>query len=156
MARHKKIRWKSATPELKEIAITVLADPDPVNGILWSQQIADPQYGSDDNIICPHGFGYRMTFTLQDNTNQQIQFNVGSPIYVKESAAGSCPTRKGSKQFKPDSCTGEALVVTNWNYGTAKSLRYQLNFVDPAGNDIDPPYDPIVDNGGGGVRPLCR
>jgi hypothetical protein len=151
----KKIKWKSATPTRRDIAITVIADPDPIEGISWSQQIADPQYGADDNVICPAGVGYRITFSLQDNTTKQIQFNVAKPIFVKEGKNDPCPSRKGSNQIKPDSCTSDVLVITNWNYGKARSLRYQLNFVDPAGSDIDPPYDPIMDNGGGGTQPLC-
>jgi len=154
MTKHKKIRWKSATPTLNDIAITVIADPDPIEGIRWSQQVADAKYGANDNVICPAGVGYRLIFSLQDNTTKQVQFNAANPIYVKESGADPSPTRKGSKQLKPDSCTSNTLVVTNWNYGRKRTLRYQLNFVDPAGNEL-PPYDPIMDNGGGGVQPMC-
>lgn len=152
MAR--KLNWKSAVPQLVAFDIVVIADPDGSGGIIWSQDIIDPQYDSNGRVQCPAGIGYRITFTLQDNTNLQVQFDVANPIYVKENENDPSPTRKGSKQVKPDSCTGEILVITNWNYGKKKVLRYQLNFVDPSGNSL-PPYDPIVDNGGGGVQPLC-
>lgn len=153
MAR-RKTKWQSAVPTLVAFDIVVIADPDGSGGIIWSQDIIDPKYDNNGRVDCPAGVGYRITFTLQDNTNLQVQFNVANPIYVKESENDPSPTRKGSKQIKPDSCTGQVLVITNWNYGKKKVLRYQLNFVDPAGNEL-PPYDPIVDNGGGGVQPLC-
>jgi hypothetical protein len=153
MTKH--IKWKSAVPHLVDFGINVIADPDGSGGISWSQDIPDPQYGTGDTVTCPAGIGYKITFTLVDhNTGLQPQFDAANPIYVKESVANPSPTRKGSKQLKPDSCTSNTLVVTNWNYGKKRSLRYQLNFVDPAGNELNP-YDPIVNNGGGGVQPLC-
>jgi len=155
MAKHK-TKWKSAVPTLVPFDIVVIADSDGLGGIIWSQKIIDPQYDDNGRVKCPAGVGYKITFTLQDNTKPslQVQFNAANPIYVKESENDPSPTRKGSKQFKPDRCTGNTLVVTNWNYGSKRVLRYQLNFVDPAGNGL-PAYDPIVDNGGGGVQPLC-
>jgi hypothetical protein len=153
MTRHR-IKWKSAVPQLNSFGILVIAADDGSGGIDWSQSI-DPQYDDDGRVQCPAGVGYKITFTLQDNTQTlQVRFDVANPIYVKENDNDPSPTRKGSKQLKPDSCTGNTLVVTNWNYGKKKALRYQLNFVDPAGNEL-PPYDPIVDNGGGGVQPKC-
>jgi hypothetical protein len=154
MAKHK-IKWKSAVPQLNPITIAVIADVDGVGGINWSQDIIDKSYDNGGRLDCKAGVGYKVTFTLQDNTKSlQVQFNAANPIYVKESGADPSPTRKGSKQLKPDSCTSNTLVVTNWNYGRKRTLRYQLNFVDPAGNEL-PPYDPIMDNGGGGVQPMC-
>jgi hypothetical protein len=154
MAKHHKIKWTSAVPQLVSFDIVVIADPDGSGGIDWSQDIIDSQYDDQGRVKCPAGLGYRITFTLQDNTNLQVRFDVSNPVYVKENENDPSPTRKGSKQLKPDSCTGGTLVVTNWNYGRKRALRYQLNFVDPAGNEL-PPYDPIIDNGGGGVQPMC-
>lgn len=148
------VKWKSAVPKLVEFEIDVLGDPDGSGGIAWSQQIPDPLYGSGETVTCPAGVGYRITFKLTDNSGLQAQFDAAGPIFVKESADDPSPNRKGSKQIKPDSCTSDTLVITNWNYGKKRTLRYQLNFVDPAGNSL-PPYDPIVNNGGGGVQPLC-
>ena len=43
--------------------------------------------------------------------------------------------------------------MIDWNYGpNDQELRYQLNFVTDLGAPIDP-YDPIIINGGGGVKP---
>lgn len=150
----KRIKWRSPVPIVVDFQVDVIAEPDGAGGIKWSQDIPDPQYGSGDTVNCPAGNGYRITFVLDDRSGLQAQFDAAHPIYAKESAANPSPSRMGSNQLKPDSCTSDKLVVTNWNFGKKRTLRYQLNFVDPAGKEL-PPFDPIVNNGGGGVQPLC-
>ena len=90
---------------------------------------------------------HSIEFTLHDQTGRQLQFNQGDPIWAGDNVP--CPPSPGlnSDQLSIAGCVAQTLTVTNANSGSARDVRYQLNFVDAGG--APQRCDPIIENGGG-------
>jgi hypothetical protein len=139
-------------PSLSKVEIEVIADPDGSGGIAWSSNIKTAGHGSGGKLKIPAGVGAKLEFELQDNTDLGVRFDASGPMFVDESSGGPCPSSFDSPQCMVDSCDAGELVVFDWNYGPACDLHYQLNFVTQSGTPVSP-YDPIMQNGGGGTPP---
>lgn len=143
---------QSMIPPLDRLDVDVIAEPKGSGGVRWSQQIKDPGHNNGGKVKLPRGRGYKIKFGLKDHTNLNIRFDASAPFFVREGSVGPCPSGMNSSQVMVDECDADALVVTDWNYGAECELHYQLNFVDTTGKPINS-YDPIIENGGGGVPP---
>jgi hypothetical protein len=143
---------KATIPSLNKIEVDVYADDDGSGGVAWSHKIKTS--GNDDHgkIKLDHGIGSRLHFDLHDNTGLGVRFDASAPFFVAEGSGGPCPSTLSSKQCMVDSCDADELVVSDWNYGANCDLHYQLNFVTDAGKAVDP-YDPVIQNTGGGIKP---
>ena len=132
--------------------VTIYADDNGSGGIKWSHKNEDHDNGG--KLKLPKDKNYKITFNLLDRTNpsRKIRFDASQPIFVKEGTGSNCPRAMDTDQILVDSCDSKKLVAIDWNYDGPRELRYQLNFVDEAGGEI-PPYDPIIENGGGGIKP---
>jgi hypothetical protein len=132
--------------------VTIYADNDGSGGIRWSHKNEDHDNGG--KLKLGKDKNYKVTFNLVDRTSpsRKIRFDASEPIFVKQGSGGSCPRALDSDQILVDSCDARKLIAIDWNYGVPCELHYQLNFVDEAGGPI-PPYDPIIENGGGGTKP---
>ena len=139
-------------PNLAKVGVEIVADPDGHGGVSWSANI-EPGHSNHGHLQISAGEGAAITFDLQDNTDLGVRFDAAGPFFVADGAAGPCPTSMDSKQCMVDSCDADQLVVLDWNYGPACELHYQLNFVNEIGDPINP-YDPIIQNTGGGVPPV--
>ena len=144
-----------AMPSLKSLDITIIANPgtgtDPVD---WEIEI-DPSHKNGDKIKLHHGNGYEIDFDLKDKTDLEVRFDASAPFFVKDGTTDPCPNTCNSPQIMVDSCKDDELVVIDWNYGEGpevQDLRYQLNFVTKYGKRLNP-FDPIIENAGGGTRP---
>ncbi len=136
-----------------KIKVEVTATANGTGGVTWSHKIKSSGHSNGNKIKVPENRAHRIKFDLNDESGLGIRFNAAGPIFAKEGVADPCPDRLETGQIMVDSCDDDELVVIDWNYGAQQELRYQLNFVTHANGPIDP-YDPIIENGGGGVRPL--
>lgn len=135
---------------LETAEVEIKAGP-PVNGeIQWDIDVKG-KYKDGKNIKVPYGVGCEIHFDLDDSSGEKLRFDASGPIFVKKGTNDPCPTSFDSDQLMVDSCKDDKLVVFNWN-GNKEELRYQLNFVTKGGRRVNP-FDPIIDNGGGFVRP---
>lgn len=75
-----------------------------------------------------------------------LRFNCANPIFVHDKIT-SCPNSGLDEQIEVLDCSYEKLTVSDKNSGEAKTLRYQLNFVEKDGRVWV--CDPIIENGGG-------
>jgi hypothetical protein len=133
--------------------VTVTADVDGNGNIQWSHDNG-PSHGGNGKLKLGKDQNYEIIFNLVDKTKRKIRFDASAPFFVKE-GNGSCPRAKDSDQVMVASCDAKKLVILDWNYGVPCELQYQLNFIDEAGAPITP-YDPIIENGGGGTKPTLN
>jgi hypothetical protein len=143
---------KVALPHLDKTDIDVFADLNGSGGVKWSHVIKTGPHDNGGKIKLPKGLGSRMEFDLKDNTGLGIRFDASAPFFVREGNAGTCPSTMASTQCMVDTCDADHLTVIDWNYGLECDLHYQLNFVTQGGAPVTS-YDPIIQNGGGGVKP---
>lgn len=143
----------SNLPHLGKIEVEVLAEDNGSGGVKWSHTVKSYGHSNGNKIKVPKGEGYRITFDLDDYTDLNIRFDASGPFYCKEGTVDPCPSSITTQQILVESCEEDELVVIDWNFGpNEQELRYQLNFVTNIGGPIDP-YDPIIINGGGGIKP---
>jgi len=144
----------SAKPQLGDIDVDIFANPGANPGdVVWTHTILTNGYNKNGKIDAKPGIGYKITFDLKNVHGLDVRFDASSPIYVREGGGNFCPTKLDSNQIMIESCTDDRLVVNDWNYGSGpQELHYQLNFVTAVGKPVNP-YDPIIDNGGGGAKP---
>ena len=144
---------QSRLPHLGKIEVEVIAREGSDGKVDWSHTVKTYGSSDGDKIKANRGEGYRITFDLDDYTDWNIRFDASRPFFCKDGTDNPCPDSITTKQVLVDSCDDGELVVIDWNYGEhEQELRYQLNFVTETGGPINP-YDPIIINGGGGVRP---
>jgi hypothetical protein len=138
--------------KLKDVHVTVTGTG--WNPIAWSQEIKTSGHGNNnDKIEFPHGpDNYDIIFTLKNDTGYDIGFNASGPIFVERALPGSpYPSSFNTDQMMVRSCDESKLVVRNWNE-VKLDFNYQLNFVTNAGDEVRP-FDPIIQNDGGGTKP---
>lgn len=140
-------------PPLQTIDVDVIATPDGKGGVNWSHDIKTNGHDKGGKIDAKAGIGYKIEFNLIKPHDLDVRFDASDPIFAREGGGTFCPTKLDTKQLMIDSCKDDELVVIDWNYGSPGELHYQLNFVTSAGDPVNP-YDPIIDNGGGGVKPF--
>jgi len=127
------------------------------NPVSWSQEIKTPGHGNNnDRIEFPHGVdNYDIIFTLVDNTGHDVRFDASGPAFIERTLPGSpYPSSFNTDQLMVTSCDAKKLVIKNWNQ-VPMEFHYQLNFVTDLGEDVRP-FDPIIQNDGGGSKPLIR
>ena len=127
------------------------------NPISWSQDIKTPGHGNNNGRIeFPHGTdNYDIIFTLVNDTGHDIRFDASKPVFIERTLPGSpYPHEFNTDQLMVTSCDARKLVIKNWNQ-VQMEFQYQLNFVTDLGDPVRP-YDPIIQNDGGGSKPLIR
>lgn len=145
------LEGSSSPIRLEKADVEIKAKP-PVGGkVQWDIEVKG-RYKDGKKIKVPHGEGVEIHFDLDDDSGLGLRFDASAPFFVKEGTSDPCPSDFNSDQMMVDSCKDDKLVVFNWN-AKAEQLRYQLNFVTKSGKRVNP-FDPIIDNGGGGVKPL--
>ncbi|RIX32601.1 hypothetical protein [Sphingomonas edaphi] len=138
-------------PPLNRVKVEVIANPGPGGTIAWSHEIKTPGHSNGNKVKLPKGTGCQIDFDL-DTNGQDVRFDADAPFFCKDGTADPCPSSLTSEQVMVDSCDDDKLIVFDWNYGNPVDLRYQLNFVTKVGERVNP-YDPIIENGGGSIRP---
>jgi hypothetical protein len=118
----------------------------------WSVEVKTAGHGKGSKVELPDGRGFRITFKLENPDDLDVRFDASDPIYVREGGGSYCPSKLDSKQIMIDRCEAEELEIIDWNFGAARELYYQLNFVTETGGAVNP-CDPIITNGGGGKQP---
>lgn len=129
--------------------------PDANGEVIWSHEVKSPGHDNGGKIKLGKDLGYLIRFDLRDDTRLHLRFDASGPFFVKEGTADPCPSTLGSTQCMVDDCDAKKLTVIDWNFGDPLQLRYQLNFVTRTGKRVNP-YDPIIENGGGGVPPFIE
>ena len=90
---------------------------------------------------------HTLDFKLNDQTNLGLRFNTCDPIWVHETEDDECPGAGiSTDQICVASCDNKRLSITDANSGIARTLHYQLNFLDTKGNAVT--VDPVIKNGG--------
>lgn len=95
---------------------------------------------------------YKIHFHIDDgDCSYNLKFDSQTPI---RAADGDCCPQSGgirSNQLdRPDPVRDRLLVIDNYNSAQGK-VGFALLFKDRNSNDRIEPFDPIIDNGGGGV-----
>lgn len=99
----------------------------------------------------PHGSGsHRFKFSLVDQTGLGVTF-------LSLDAADNCttcppPSGMNSQQIHAISINGTTAEFTDSNSGNSMPISYQWNFSCNNSNYLPITYDPIINNGGSGVR----
>lgn len=140
-----------AIPRLDKVEVDVIAQPKVGGGINWSHSVKSVGHDNNGKIKLPKGLGYKIKFDLKAN-GFDVRFDASAPFFCKEGTTNPCPGSLMTDQCMVDDCDADTLTVIDWNYGDEQELRYQLNFVNSAGKRVEP-YDPIIQNDGGGVKP---
>lgn len=158
MTKESLICEPNAVPELAnghvEVEI-VGSGPDAKGEVIWTHEVKSSGHDNGGKIKLGKDEGYEIQFDLKDRTNLRLRFDASGPFFVKEGTADPCPSTLGSTQCMVDDCDAGKLTVIDWNFGVPRELRYQLNFVTKSGRRVNP-YDPIIENGGGGVPPMIE
>lgn len=97
---------------------------------------------------------YDIAFHLVDNASLRLEFDQTEPICAQV-GAGCPPQGSGNLsegQLTQDSVGPKKLVMVNKNQDPPRQIAYTLCFVDAATSRPVEPFDPIMDNGGGGRR----
>ena len=90
---------------------------------------------------------HTLDFKLNDQTDRELRFNTSDPIWVHETEDDVCPKAGiSTDQVCVASCDNKRLTITDENSGIARTLHYQLNFLDTDGNAVS--VDPVIKNGG--------
>ena len=139
-------------PHLDKVKIDIIATKNPAGGIDWSHDVKSAGHSNGKKIKLPNGVGYLLEFSLKRNGND-VRFDAKAPFFCKDGTANPCPSDISTDQIMVNECRSDYLAVIDWNYGVPLELRYQLNFVTEVGGHVDP-YDPIIENGGGGIKPI--
>jgi hypothetical protein len=114
-------------------------------GIEWDIDGAKPNASCTD--FKRKSGSHKVEFKFDDKTEGGLRFDCSSPIWVNENTSGSCPPPGvHTDQIEVISCDPDELTILNKNEGVARTLHYQLNFVDGAGHRIH--VDPEFKNGG--------
>ena len=143
---------RMTVPKLDKVEVDIFAEPNGSGGINWSHKVKSSGHDKGQKIKLPKGSGYEIHFDLRAGNGLNVRFDASRPFFCKEGTTDPCPSSITTQQIMVDSCEDDELVVIDWNYGNEQELRYQLNFVDDAGNKVDP-YDPVILNEGGGTKP---
>lgn len=141
----------TAMPHLEKVEVEIIASPGSGGKIVWSHKVKSTGHSNGNKINLPNGVGYRIHFDL-DRNGLDVRFDAKAPFFCKDGTSDPCPSSITSKQVMVDECDADDLYVIDWNYGDPMELRYQLNFVTEVGDPVDA-YDPIIENGGGGIKP---
>ena len=105
----------------------------------------------DGGANLPHGSGsHRFNFSLVDHTELGVTF-------LSLDAADNCttcppPSGMNSQQIHAISINGTTAEFTDSNSGNSMPISYQWNFSCNNSNYLPITYDPIINNGGSGVR----
>jgi hypothetical protein len=114
---------------------------------------ASQPYLKGQTIRLPRGLDwYDIVFHLVDNSSQKLQFDPKEPICAQV-GAGCPPQGSGNLsdgQLTQESLGSKKLVMVNRNQDPPRQIAYTLCFVDAATKQPVDPFDPIMDNGGGG------
>jgi hypothetical protein len=114
---------------------------------------ASKPYLHGQTIRLPRGPDwYDIAFHLVDNSSRRLEFDPKEPICAHV-GAGCPPQGSGNLsdgQLIQDSLGSKKLVMVNKNQDPPREIAYTLCFVDAATNQPVDPFDPIMDNGGGG------
>jgi hypothetical protein len=109
-------------------------------------------HGEGHKIKAPKSEGCLIQFKLKPRPPElDIQFDTKAPFFVREGVAAGCPDSLNSAQIEIDCCDADELAVIDWNYEKC-DLQYQINFVTSQGTRCNP-YDPVIQNTGGGIKP---
>jgi hypothetical protein len=138
-------------PPLDKVKVEVIAKRGQNGQIDWSHETKTHGHSNGNKVKLPKGMGYRLEFSL-DTNGLDVRFDADAPFFCKDGTADPCPSSITSDQIMVESCEDDELVVIDWNYGDPTELRYQLNFVTKVGEPVNP-YDPIIENGGGSIKP---
>jgi len=97
-----------------------------------------------------HSFGRKsgpqdLHFNLDDRTGLGLRFD-DDPIWVHENEGQCPPAGINTDQIQVSSVTPGKLTIHNQNDGAARTLHYQLNFLDGSGASVR--VDPVIKNGG--------
>ncbi len=110
---------------------------------------------NNQTVTLPNGPDwYDIFFHVVDNdSTQKIVFDTNQPICAQVGTA--CPTTGSgintNGQLSVEDSKGKKLTLQNCNQDPPIQIGYTLFFVDESTQKpIDPPFDPIMDNGGGG------
>lgn len=114
---------------------------------------ASAPYLKGRTIALPNGSDwYDISFHLVDNSNQKLEFDPNVPICAQIGA--DCPAAGSGNQtdgqLTQNSASSKRLVMINRNQDPPRQIGYTLCFIDAATNQPVEPFDPIMDNGGGG------
>ena len=114
---------------------------------------ASQPYLQGRNIKLPNGPDwYDISFHLVDNASQRLEFDPKEPICAQIGAG--CPLPGSGNlsdgQLTQSSVGRKKLVLLNKNQDPPRQIAYTLCFVDAATSQPVEPFDPIMDNGGGG------
>ena len=139
-------------PHVDKVKIDIIANQAAGGGIDWSHDVKSAGHSNGKKIKLPNGVGYLLEFSLKKN-GLDVRFDAKAPFFCKDGSANPCPSDVSTDQIMVDECKADYLGVIDWNYGTPRELRYQLNFVTETGGPVNP-YDPIIENGGGGIKPI--
>jgi hypothetical protein len=90
---------------------------------------------------------HSINFELHDKSGRNLKFDAADPIWISEDCP--CPPAAGinSDQIDITDTAERSLQVQNGNWGRARELRYQLNFIAEDGSRAA--CDPVIQNGGG-------
>lgn len=93
---------------------------------------------------------HRFNFSLVDQTGLNVTF-------LSLDAADNCttcppPSGMNSEQIHAVNINGTSAAFTDSNSGSEMSISYQWNFTCNNSNYLPITYDPIINNGGSGVR----
>jgi hypothetical protein len=142
---------KMAMPHLEKVEVEIIANPGSGGTIDWSHNVKSSGHSNGGKLKLPNGVGYRIHFDLNRN-GLDVRFDAKAPFFCKDGTSDPCPSSIASPQVMVDECDAKDLYVIDWNYGNPIDLRYQLNFVTEVGGPVNA-YDPIIENGGGGIKP---
>ena len=97
--------------------------------------------------VAPKSGAVKMDFKLNDHSGRDLRFDTSDPIWILETEQDMCPgPGSTSDQISVAECDNKRLSIVNANSGAARTLHYQLNFVD--GDGAPEVVDPIIKNGG--------
>ena len=140
---------------MTNVQVHVVAD-DRSGNLDYKLAPGDPpagQFVKGDRLIrVPHGEElYKLHFHLVDrDSSRKLVFNPSMPICAHDGE--ECPTSGGIKttQFEQDGVAhNKKLTVSNFNSAVGP-VSFSLFFNDEKTGQAVDPFDPIVDNGGGG------
>ena len=98
---------------------------------------------------------YEINFHLVDNSSLKLEFDQKEPICAQ--VGSGCPApgsgNQSERQLEQKGVGAKRLVMVNVNTDPPRKIAYTLCFIDAATQEPVTPFDPIMDNGGGGRIP---
>lgn len=94
---------------------------------------------------------YKVHFRVKDqDCSYNLKFDRSMPICARDGE--ECPTSGGieTSELERSDLRDRLLIIDNYN-STAGPVGFALMFEDQQSGDPLPPFDPIMDNGGGGI-----